>query len=453
MISWLSIFRSLYWKIFFFFWLTLIAAIFAVATLSEIVVQERYQDQYQKVVKLGIQAADIYETQGSPQLTQWLQYIKLEYGIKAFMLDARRRPISLAHLPENWIEFTLPLSQNRLSKRKARGFQPYSVSSTSNRSYTFVAVHDNDDSLYPSWLRHLPVLQILTALLIVALLTAFITWRITGPLRKLRQATDAFARGNLDTRLANMTHQKNDEIGEVGLAFNHMAERISLLVSNQQRLFRDISHELRTPLARQQIALELLARKIPDSEHQSLHRIEREVERMNELIDQVLTLLRLEQAEQSPNTEVYDLSQLLSSLTQDAEFETQSKHKIILKQPKKNELIGQPELVSRAVENIVRNALRYTSEDGSVFISALVHQECIIVRIEDEGEGVPEDSLRRLFEPFYRVESSRNQQTGGYGVGMAIAEQAIRAQNGSIKASNRPEGGLKVEIILPKKPA
>jgi two-component system sensor histidine kinase CpxA len=174
---------------------------------------------------------------------------------------------------------------------------------------------------------------------------------------------------------------------------------------------------------------------------------------MNELIDQVLTLLRLEQAEQSPNTEVYDLSQLLSSLTQDAEFETQSKHKIILKQPKKNELIGQPELVSRAVENIVRNALRYTSEDGSVFISALVHQECIIVRIEDEGEGVPEDSLRRLFEPFYRVESSRNQQTGGYGVGMAIAEQAIRAQNGSIKASNRPEGGLMVEIILPKKPA
>ena len=449
MIKWPLIFRSLYWKIFFCFWLTLIAAIFSVATLSEIIVEKRDQDQYQRVIKLGIKAADIYETKGPSELTVWLRYIDQEFAVKGFMLDSQRRPISLANLPKNWLEFTLPLTQRRLSERNLRGFQPYRISSSSNRIYTFVA-HRDDRGSYPAWLKHLPILQMITALIIVALLTAFVTWRITNPLRKLKQATDSFARGNLDIRLPNRVECRNDEIGEVGLAFNHMAERISLLVSNQQRLFRDISHELRTPLARQQIALELLARKLPDTEHQSLHRIEREIERMNALIDQVLTLLRLEQNSQSPSIEAYDLSDLLYKLTQDAQFETQSKDQIHLQQPEKNPLTGQPELVSRAVENILRNAIRYTPDDGRVFLQVDMHKDTVVIRIEDEGEGVPEDSLKHLFEPFYRVEASRNQQSGGYGVGMAIAEQAIRAQGGRIEASNRSSGGLRVDITLPK---
>ena len=449
MIKWPLFFRSLYWKIFFFFWLTLLAAIFSVATLSEIIVNDRDQDQYQKVVKLGIQAANIYEHHGIRALTDHLRRIDEEHDVKGFMLDAKHRPISRANLPKNWLEFTKPLTQNRLSTRNLRGFQPYQISSNSGHIYTFVAHRDNRGP-YPAWFKHLPILQILTALAIVALLTAFVTWRITNPLRKLKQATDSFARGNLDTRLTKLVGCRKDEIGEVGLAFNHMAERISLLVSNQQRLFRDISHELRTPLARQQIALELLARKLPDTEHQSLHRIEREIGRMNQLIDQVLTLLRLEQNEHNPASETYDLSQLLCKLTQDAQFEAQSKDQVDLNQPKQVQVSGQQELVSRAVENILRNALRYTPDDSRVFLQVTEHKEHVIIRIEDEGEGVPEESLKHLFEPFYRVEASRNQQSGGYGIGMAIAEQAVRAQGGTISASNRQEGGLCVEIYLPK---
>ena len=129
MIKWPSIFSSLYWKIFFFFWLTLISAIFSVATLSEIIVEERDQNQYQRVVKLGIKAADIYETQGSAELTTWLRHIDQEFDVKGFMLDSKRRPISRANLPKNWLEFTLPLTQNRLSERHLRGFQPYRISS------------------------------------------------------------------------------------------------------------------------------------------------------------------------------------------------------------------------------------------------------------------------------------------------------------------------------------
>jgi len=224
MIKWPLVFRSLYWKIFFFFWLTLIAAIFSVATLSEIIVNERDEDQYQKVVHLGIQAANIYERKGAKALTAHLRHIDQEFDVRGFMLDAKYRPISRANLPNNWLEFTLPLTQNRLSVRSnLRGFQPYRISSNSGHTYTFVAYRDNRGP-YPAWLKHLPMLQVLTALIIVALLTAFVTWRITNPLRKLKQATDSFARGNLDTRLPKLVGCRKDEIGEVGLAFNRMAE-------------------------------------------------------------------------------------------------------------------------------------------------------------------------------------------------------------------------------------
>jgi two-component system sensor histidine kinase CpxA len=171
---------------------------------------------------------------------------------------------------------------------------------------------------------------------------------------------------------------------------------------------------------------------------------------MNALIDQVLTLLRLEQNDQSPTIETYDLSHLLCKLIQDAQFEAQSKDQVHLQQPDNNLLTGQPELVSRAVENILRNAMRYTPKNAGVFLQVDNYKDTVVIRIEDEGEGVPEDSLKHLFEPFYRVESSRNQQNGGYGVGMAIAEQAIRAQGGTIEAINRVTGGLRVDITLPK---
>ena len=283
----------------------------------------------------------------------------------------------------------------------------------------------------------------------MASLTAFITWRITNPLNRLRQATNAFARGEFEARVDDKVCCRKDEISQLGLAFNNMAERISLLLSNQQRLFRDISHELRTPLARQQIALELLARKLPEKDQAGTERIEREIGRMNELIDQVLTLLRLEQGENKPEPCNYNLGNLIHQVVHDATFEAQNDDKISLNLPDSCNLMGCPELTSRALENIIRNALRYTGDEGKVYINVSQGKEWLSISIADDGPGVPEESLKHLFEPFYRVEASRNQQAGGYGIGMAIAEQAMRSQGGNIKASNRSEGGLQIDISLP----
>ena len=440
--------RSLYWKIFLFFWVTLILTMASVVTLTGTIIENRQKLESHQIIEIAMELTDVYEKEGREKLAHELREVDEHHGIRAFILDEYKRPISRVNLPKDWLSFTQPLNPKRYKERASRGLKAYQVSSSSGRRYTFVAQVFRDSS-YQYWFPHLPALQLFTALIIVAALTAFITWRITNPLNRLRQATNAFARGEFAARVDDEVCCRKDEISQLGLAFNNMAERISLLLSNQQRLFRDISHELRTPLARQQIALELLARKLPEKDRAGTERIDREIGRMNELIDQVLTLLRLEQGENKPDLTNYDLSNLIHQVVHDATFEAQNDDKINLNLPDSCNLLGCPELTSRALENIIRNALRYTGEEGKVYINVSQGKEWLSISIADDGPGVPEGSLKHLFEPFYRVEESRNQQAGGYGIGMAIAEQAMRSQGGSITASNRAEGGLKIDIRLP----
>ena len=440
--------RSLYWKIFLFFWLTVIITMAAVAALTGTIIKTRQAVESQQVIELAMRAADTFEKQGHKALTKMLRDIEQRHQIKAFMLDNQNRPISKVNLPEDWLSLALPLTPNRFMERNKRGLRAYRISSSSGQMYVFIARIFPNNS-YQVWIKHLPALQIITALIIVALLTAFITWRITNPLASLRRATNDFARGQFDTRVDNKVICRRDEISQLGQSFNHMAERISLLLSNQQRLFRDISHELRTPLARQQIALELLARKLDPKDQSSIERIEREIERMNELIDQVLTLLRLEQGKNQPEGSDYDLAELVQQVVHDATFEAQSDDKIKLTLSSSCRLQGHPELTSRALENIIRNAVRYTGDKGKVYIDVTRSKEWLCINIADDGPGVPEAALTHIFEPFFRADESRNQQAGGYGIGMAIAEQAIRSQGGTISARNRSEGGLEISLRLP----
>ena len=440
--------RSLYWKIFLFFWLTVIITMAAVAALTGTIIKNRQAVESHQVIALAMDAADIFEQKGHQALTKKLQNIEKRYNIRAFMLDEQNRPISKVNLPKDWLSLALPLTPNRFIERTKRGLRVYRISSTSGEKYVFIARVFTDNS-YQGWLKHLPGLQVTTALLIVALFTTFITWRITTPLASLRRTTNAFARGKFDTRVEDKVLSRKDEISQLGQSINHMAERTSLLLNNQQRLFRDISHELRTPLARQQIALEILARKLEDKDQGDIERIEREIDRMSILIDQVLTLLRLEQGESQPEASEYDIAELIRLVVHDATYEAQNENKIQLDLPPSLTLQGYPEATSRALENIIRNAIRYTGDKGKVYIQVQRTKGWVDIAIADDGPGVPESALANLFEPFFRVDESRNQQAGGYGIGMAIAEQSMRSQGGSISASNRPQGGLEVTLRLP----
>jgi two-component system sensor histidine kinase CpxA len=228
-----------------------------------------------------------------------------------------------------------------------------------------------------------------------------------------------------------------------------------LLVKAQSRLLNDISHELRSPLARLNVALGLARQRAGVESADMLDRIELEASRLNELIGRILTLARLEDGEQrAPQTPVA-LGELVASVAEDAEFEAQERHchvRTVIPQGEWG-VRGNDSLLHSAVENVVRNAIRYTAEGSSVEI-ALTSEERgsgsdAVLRVSDSGPGVPEDSLGKLFEPFYRLDDARGRLTGGVGLGLAITERAVRFHGGKVSAFNRAEGGLMVEIRLP----
>jgi two-component system sensor histidine kinase CpxA len=229
-------------------------------------------------------------------------------------------------------------------------------------------------------------------------------------------------------------------------------------VKAQARLLNDISHELRSPLARLNVALGLSRQRSGPEAQSSLERIELEANRLNELIGRLLTIARLESGDQAMQKVPIRLQELIREIAQDAEFEAQSrKCHVDVTKVDECRVMGDPSLLRSAVENVVRNAIQYTGEGTDVQIRLECSQGPTgteaIIKISDSGPGVPDEALDKLFRPFYRIDDARGRQTGGVGLGLAIAERAVRLHGGTIQASNRSEGGLMIEIRLPALPA
>jgi two-component system sensor histidine kinase CpxA len=280
---------------------------------------------------------------------------------------------------------------------------------------------------------------------------------LTGPLRRLGVSARQLADGDLTVRVGSVVHNRHDEMGDLGRDFDFMAEQIESLVSSQRRLLRDMSHELRSPLARLNVAVGLVRQRTGADIGWVLDRIEREAQRLNDLIGQLLTLARLEGGTKAKEETQIDLAALIHEIVADAEFEAQSsKRQVRLLSCDECTTTGTPELLRSAIENIVRNGIRYTPEGSQIEISLLCEQHDgkrrAVVRVRDHGPGVPEDSIDDIFRPFYRVDDDRDRQTGGVGLGLAIARQAIRVHGGTITAANAPDGGLRVELNLPALP-
>ncbi len=292
--------------------------------------------------------------------------------------------------------------------------------------------------------------RLVLLLLVSGIVCFFLARSFAAPIGRLRQATRQFAAGDLAIRIGDQVTSKN-EIGGLAKDFDHMAERIENLVGAQQRLLRDISHELRSPLARLRVALELARQEgAADSRHKALARIELEAERMNEMIGQLLSLTRLETGAREMQRQEFDLAELLANLVHDADYEAKNRGcRVTLTGNGAFPFSGSEELLARALENVIRNAVKYTADNSSVTVELVHAERGNRIRILDQGPGVPEEALDKLFEPFYRVAAARDRQTGGTGIGLAIAERAITLHGGTICASNHPQGGLNMEITLP----
>jgi signal transduction histidine kinase len=226
-----------------------------------------------------------------------------------------------------------------------------------------------------------------------------------------------------------------------------MAERLQRLLESQRQLLRDVSHELRSPLARLRIASEL-ARDEPAATH--FERIEQEAGRLEELIAQMLLVARLDSPMNAATREPVDISGIARQVCEDAQLEASARQvRVVPRIGDGCTVSGRPDLLQSAVENVVRNAVCYTGTGTPVEVEARCDASDWHLTVTDQGPGVPDDQLEAIFKPFHRVSSARERDTGGYGLGLAIAERAVKAHGGTIRAENVPGGGLRVEIRLP----
>jgi two-component system sensor histidine kinase CpxA len=283
--------------------------------------------------------------------------------------------------------------------------------------------------------------------LVVLLCYAF-AYHLTSPVRRLRSVVDCFGRGDFSAR-APAT--RKDELGELARSFNQMAGRIQTLLAAERRLLLDISHELRSPLARLGVAVEL-ARSGEDREHM-LDRIQKEADRLNELVAELLQVTRVESDPSMQKNDVVHLDELLGDMVYDSLLEAKAKEcTLLLKAPVPAILSGDEELIRRALENVIRNAIRYAPRGTAVDIELAKTSDTALVSVRDYGPGVPPEALSRIFDPFYRVDSDRNRASGGLGLGLAIARRSVELHKGKLSAENALPG-LLVTIRFPLAPA
>lgn len=293
----------------------------------------------------------------------------------------------------------------------------------------------------------LPVLPIVAGLLASLLCAAGLAWYFAKPIRQLRRGFDAATGGNLDVRVAPGMGGRRDELADLGQDFDRMTALLQGLIQGQQRLLHDVSHEMRSPLARLQAAIGL-ARQQPGRLEDSLSRIEREGERIDRLVGELLTLSRLE-AGVGGTAERVEMSELLAELVDDARFECSARQITIeLRDATRAEIMASPSDLQRAIENVLRNAIQHAPAGSCIRIETGIEAGKVFhLSIADQGPGVTASELAHIFEPFVR---GRSEKTGsGHGLGLAIARRAIQTNGGEIRARNAPSGGLLIEIKLP----
>jgi signal transduction histidine kinase len=298
----------------------------------------------------------------------------------------------------------------------------------------------------PSRRLPMPLVPVVAGSIVSLLFAALLAWYFARPIRTLRTAFGAVAGGRLETRIGSTMAPRNDELADLGADFDRMADRLQNLMDAQRRLLHDVSHELRSPLARLQAAADLM-RQQPARGDEFIARIERDTGRMDTLVGELLTLARLDGGMTGKLDEEVDLREIVADIADDARVEADAKGCAVeVEEDGTGFVHGSHELLYRAIENVVRNAVRHAPAGGTVVLSLHSSGGRQVVAVADGGPGVFEDDLAAIFDPFFRGSAGRSD---GYGLGLAITRRVVDAHGGRVWAENRPEGGLRVTLELP----
>jgi two-component system, OmpR family, sensor histidine kinase CpxA len=392
----------------------------------------------------------IYERGGKDRLAEYLQKIEDASLLQSTLLDPEGHDIVGRGVP--------PGAEKVLAKARATGQTQFHIGLT----WTGAAVDERPDGKYILVAKVLipyglvlggavgvTVLQWLLPALAGALLCLLLARHLAAPIRTLQSVAGRIADGDLSVRASPAIGSRRDELADLARDFDRMADRIQSLLRKQLELLGDISHELRSPLTRLNVSLELVRRGKTDA----VDHMQADLHRLDSLIGQILTLTRLQTRDDRKTETLVNLRLIVESVAEDARFEVKEDGKsVVISRADDCWLKGDPALLRSCIENVVRNAVHYTKPQSEVTLSLEVVGEgsdSARILVADHGDGVPPEALDRIFEPFYRVSEAREHQTGGTGLGLSIAQRIAIVHGGSIRAHNRDDAGLEIEIRLP----
>lgn len=458
----------LYVRVLLSFWAVMTIVVLGAVALTWVVLIERADEAGRAPAFLAREATQALDEGGEAGLTSWLSQVAAHQpAYHVYIIDALGNELLRRPLPPRvaWIAGRPP-EPTRAEPRAeppppplaARLLPPRPVPvlvSANGAEYRLIVL-PHRGSTAPFELPWARAALLLLALAVTGIASLMLTRSVSQPVAALGRATRQLAGGDLRARVDSLVSRRSDELGLLARDFDAMAGRLEVMVDSKERLLQDISHELRSPLARMRVALGL-ARQDGGNVGVQLDRLEHETERLNGLIGQLLTLSRLGSDGVQLSVERLDLGDLIDGIARDAAFEGQARSVNVRWVPPATAIAidGDAALLSSAIENVVRNALRYTPDSSSVGIEVrpAVGVSCVEIVIDDEGPGVPEAELEKIFAPFHRVAASRARDSGGDGLGLAITDRVLRAHHGAARAENRPNGGLRVILDLPVKPA
>ncbi len=388
-------YRSLFWKIFFCFWLAAAAMIGALNLMlwfsfTSDPNPERRRGALGEALNLYAESAvQVYDSEGAQTFEQYASRSLKEAGTEIALFEGDGTPLINQSSPEvASVAAEIQHTRQHVSQVSALGRLTWGrlVIAPSGRTFIFVS-----RLRQPYVPRGLPSLGIVLSILASGLISYLLALYLTSPVKKLKSVVQSFAEGNLDVRITPQLGNRRDELADLGREFDHMAERIDTLISSQKRLLADISHELRSPLARLTVALELARKNVSEKGIPALDRIEMEADRVNQLVGQLLALTRLESGAERVPPETVSLEDLVQQVVDDANYEAKPLHKEVkVLQLAPCRVRGSSELLRSGIENVIRNAIRYTGTDTAVEVSLSWKLDTAVLSVRDHGPGVPE---------------------------------------------------------------
>ncbi|MGC2108009.1 MAG: HAMP domain-containing sensor histidine kinase [Candidatus Korobacteraceae bacterium] len=448
--------RRLFWKIFLPFWAAQALLLGALYMRVHYRISSEHpwwiQPERREMPVLASLAAQCYEQQGSAGLAQLLESLSLPHRSRFWLVDGSGKELSGRPIAENILHGAAAAEQKEGLYHSYEANVLAARTSTERGQYLLIA-----ELTPPPISERIPgdlLWTLKLGTIFSAIICLLIAHYLTKPIERLRDATHELARGNLDIRAGENLGNRHDEIAELVRDFDTMAGELRNQIQSERNLLSGVSHELRSPIARMRLAL-ALARHAGDEElAEMLDRMDQDTVQLDSMLERILTVARLESGQQKPRFEQLALNDVIDDVLHDAHFEAAATGATIAYQESGEiKVNGDAGLLRSAIENVVRNAIFYSGQDGKIEVRLDRAGEAAVVSVRDNGPGVPESALPLLFKPFYRVDDSRGTTTGGMGLGLAIVRNAVALHGGTVLAKNVTPHGLEVELRLPMIPA